>query len=92
MAARIPTEINARAFLLGGQRMVLGVARDITERKRMEKDLRMIASVVESSTDLVGFASMEGSVLFLNPAGRQMLGFDPDEPMTGRQCARPRHG
>jgi PAS domain S-box-containing protein len=80
---RIPTEINARAFLLGGQRMVLGVARDITERKRMEKDLRMIAAVVESSTDLVGFASIEGAELFLNPAGRQMLGFDLDEPLTG---------
>ncbi len=79
----IPTEINARAFLLGGQRTVLAVARDITERKGMEKDLRMIASVVENSTDLVGFASLEGSVLFLNPAGRQMVGFAPDDPMTG---------
>jgi PAS domain S-box-containing protein len=80
---RIPTEINARAFLVGGQRMVMGVARDITERKRMEKDLRMIAAVVESSTDLVGFASIEGVELFLNPAGRQMLGFDRDEPLAG---------
>ena len=80
---RIPTEINAKAFLLGGQRMVLGVARDITERKRLEKDLRMIASVVESSTDLVGFGSIEGVELFLNPAGRQMLGIDLDEPLTG---------
>jgi PAS domain S-box-containing protein len=79
----IPTEINARAFLLGGQRTVLIVARDITERKRMEKDLRMIASVVESSTDLIGFASIEGSELFMNPAGRQMLGLDGDEPVIG---------
>jgi PAS domain S-box-containing protein len=84
---RIPTEINARAFLLGGQRMVMGVARDITERKRMEKDLRMIAAVVESSTDLVGFASIEGIELFLNPAGRRMLGIDPDEPLAGVSVA-----
>src|ERR1019366_6371419 len=80
---RIPTEINAGAFLVGGQRMVMGVARDITERKRMEQDLRMIASVVESSTDFIGFASMEGSELFLNPAARRMLGLDADEPVTG---------
>jgi PAS domain S-box-containing protein len=84
---RIPTEINARAFLVGGQRMVMGVARDITERKRMEKDLRMIAAVVESSTDLVGFASLEGEELFLNPAGRRMLGIDPDEPLAGASVA-----
>jgi PAS domain S-box-containing protein len=58
-----------------------GTAIDITERKRMEKDLQMIASVVQSSTDLIGFASLEGSVFFLNPAGRQILGLDRDEPM-----------
>jgi PAS domain S-box-containing protein len=63
--------------------LVEGTAIDITERKRMEKDLRMIASVVESSTDFIGFASMEGSVLFLNPAARLMLGLDRDEPVTG---------
>ena len=59
-----------------------GTAIDITERKRMEKDLQMIASVVQSSTDLIGFASLEGSVFFLNPAGRQILGLDQDEPMV----------
>jgi PAS domain S-box-containing protein len=66
-----------------GGGLVEGTAIDITERKRMEKDLRMIASVVESSTDFIGFASIEGSVLFLNSAGRQMVGFDRDEPVTG---------
>jgi PAS domain S-box-containing protein len=59
-----------------------GTGIDITERKRMEKDLQMIASVVQSSTDLIGFASLEGSVFFLNPAGRQILGLDRDEPMV----------
>jgi PAS domain S-box-containing protein len=65
-----------------GDGFIEGTGIDITERKRMEKDLRMIASVVESSTDFIGFASIEGSVLFLNPAGRQMVGFDKDEPIA----------
>jgi PAS domain S-box-containing protein len=79
----IPTEINAKAILLGGQRMVLAVARDITERKRLEKELRTIAAIVENSTDFIGFASLGGSVLFVNLAGRQMVGLDKDEPVTG---------
>jgi PAS domain S-box-containing protein len=83
----IPTEINARAFLLGGQWTVVAVARDITRRKSMEKDLQMIASVVESSTDLVGFATMEGAEVFLNRAGRLMLGIGPDEPLSGASVA-----
>jgi PAS domain S-box-containing protein len=62
--------------------LIEGTAIDITERKRMEKDLQMIASVVESSTDLIGFASLEGSVFFLNAAGRQILGLDKDAPMA----------
>jgi PAS domain S-box-containing protein len=65
-----------------GGGFIEGTGIDITERKRMEKDLQMIASVVQSSTDLIGFASLEGSVFFLNPAGRQILGLDQDEPMV----------
>ncbi|MGA2773486.1 MAG: PAS domain S-box protein [Bryobacteraceae bacterium] len=65
-----------------GGGFIEGTAIDITERKRMEKDLRMIASIVENSTDLIGFASIEGSVMFVNPAGRQMLGLDKDEPIA----------
>ena len=57
-----------------GGGLIEGTAIDITERKRMESDLRRIASVVESSTDLIGFASLEGSVFFLNRGGRQILG------------------
>jgi PAS domain S-box-containing protein len=65
-----------------GGGFIEGTGIDITERKRMEKDLQMIASVVQSSTDLIGFASLEGSVFFLNPAGRQILGLDKDAPMV----------
>jgi PAS domain S-box-containing protein len=65
-----------------GGGFIEGTGIDISERKRMEKDLQMIASVVQSSTDLIGFASLEGSVFFLNPAGRQILGLDKDEPMV----------
>jgi PAS domain S-box-containing protein len=65
-----------------GGGLIEGTAIDITERRRMEEDLRRIASVVESSTDLIGFASLEGSVFFLNRGGRRILGYDLDEPMV----------
>ncbi|MDY6875017.1 MAG: PAS domain S-box protein [Chloroflexota bacterium] len=37
---KIPIEINASAFNLNGQPTVLAIARDITERKQMEKEIR----------------------------------------------------
>jgi PAS domain S-box-containing protein len=43
---RIPTEVNARAFLLGGQWTVLAVARDITERKRAERYQNLSAEIL----------------------------------------------
>ncbi len=63
----------------------VGLSPDITERKRLEEEVRMIASVVEASTDLVGFSSMDGEVLFVNQAGRRFVGLDPDQPMKGTQ-------
>ena len=38
----IPVEISSRLFTLGGQAMVLSIARDLTERKEMQK--RLLAS------------------------------------------------
>jgi PAS domain S-box-containing protein len=64
-----------------GGGLIEGTAIDITERKRMEKDLRRIALVVESSTDLFGFASLEGTTFYLNRGGRQTLGLGQDEPI-----------
>jgi len=49
---------------------------DITDRRHMEDELRKLVSVVESSSDFIGTATMEGKVTFVNPAGRRMVGLD----------------
>ena len=56
---------------------------DITERKRVDNELRLSASVVEASTDFIGFATVDGKVLFINQAGRRLTGLDPDQSVTG---------
>jgi two-component system sensor histidine kinase/response regulator len=51
----------------------------LAERERL-------VSIVESSGDFIGFASPEGEVLYLNAAGRRMVGLDaPDERLLGRR-------
>lgn len=49
------------------------------ERKRAEEEQRKLASLVENSTDFIGIASTEGQLLFVNRAGRKMLGLQGDE-------------
>jgi signal transduction histidine kinase/CheY-like chemotaxis protein len=43
-----------------------------------------LAIVAETSTDLVGIADPSGRALYLNPAGRTLVGMPLDEPVGGR--------
>jgi PAS domain S-box-containing protein len=56
--------------------------RYVTERKIAEEEQRKLASLVENSTDFIGIASPEGQVLFVNPAGLQMVGLSGDEQLS----------
>jgi PAS domain S-box-containing protein len=58
---------------------VIWVARDITEQKKADKELRKLSAIVENSTDLIGIAAEDGSVSFINRAGQKLVGLDSDE-------------
>ncbi|MBE8969580.1 PAS domain S-box protein [Nostocales cyanobacterium LEGE 12452] len=56
---------------------VLGVASmvvDITERKHAEEEQQKFVALIENSSDFIGIASMEGQVVYVNPAGLKMVG------------------
>jgi PAS domain S-box-containing protein len=50
--------------------------RDVTKRKRMEEEQQIFMSLVEHSTDLIGIASLDGKVFYLNQAGQKLAGLD----------------
>jgi len=52
---------------------------DISDRKRMEDDMRKLASVVTHSNELVNLATLDGKMIYLNDAGMKMLGISADE-------------
>ncbi|WP_143873973.1 PAS domain-containing sensor histidine kinase [Nostoc sp. 'Peltigera malacea cyanobiont' DB3992] len=56
---------------------IIGVASmvlDITERKRAEEEQQKFVALVENSSDFIGISSMEGQVVYVNPAGLKMVG------------------
>ena len=60
---------------------VFSAMRDITKRRRAEGAQARLTRIIEATPDLVGVATVEGEPLFLNAAGRQMIGLTPDEPL-----------
>jgi PAS domain S-box-containing protein len=66
----------------GGIKGFLGVASDITARKRAEQDNARLAEMVRNSSDFIGLAAMDEHALFLNPAGRALVGITPEADIS----------
>ena len=62
------------------QRANLELRKDITERKRMEDERQVFVSLLDNSSDFIGVADPSGKPLYLNPAGRNMVGLAKDLP------------
>jgi PAS domain S-box-containing protein len=57
---------------------------DLEQRvKQRTQELQTLAAVVENSTDLIGIASLSGDSIYMNRAGRDLLGL-ADDPLEDR--------
>ena len=61
--------------------------RVFSEYRETEGRLRRLTSIVEATTDFVGMADEQGRTLYINPAGRAMLGYGPDEDLSHKVIA-----
>ena len=58
---------------------VLGIARDITERKRAEENLHIIASVFDSTQEAILISDANNNIIDVNPAFTQITGYSREE-------------
>lgn len=79
--------VRTRAWLIrdaaGAIIRVDGLTSDITDRKLAEKTQARLTAIIEAATDFVGTSDALGNVLYLNRAGRQMVGLGEDAEVTG---------
>jgi PAS domain S-box-containing protein len=80
-------DIHLRPLLVLDQTVLLATIRDITDRRRAEAEMRRLASIVENSLEFISIATLAGEIIYLNPAGCQMVGLDPAEQGSGHQLA-----
>lgn len=75
----VPTEV-ATTYLLdpAGQPVkLLGITRDISERKALESELRTRLAAIEAAADAIIITDTQGYLLYVNPAFTEQTGYDP---------------
>ena len=71
-----PAEVAATRAVIGNERVVITIVRDVSERQRADRERDKIFDL---SLDLMGIASFDGRFIRANPAWKRILGFTPEE-------------
>jgi PAS domain S-box-containing protein len=56
-----------------------GIAQDVTERKKAEKQIHLQAAALDSAADAILITDREGKIEWVNPAYTQLTGYPADE-------------
>jgi PAS domain S-box-containing protein len=67
----------------GRVRGFVSLVTDLTERLQAEQERRNFSALVEASRDFIAIAALDGTLAYLNPAGRALLGLVPDAQLAG---------
>ena len=70
-----------------GRRYVGAIGIDLTERKGLIEHQERLANLIEATTDLIGSVDADRRCLFLNGAGRAMVGLGAHEDITALSIA-----
>ncbi len=77
--SELPIEVIARTIEVTGQKMVLSVSRDITERKRAEDDLRLRGQLLDAAGDSIFLHDPDGTIAYANEAAHGLRGYRSGE-------------
>jgi PAS domain S-box-containing protein len=72
-------EVASTNITIAGQDTILAVARDITQRKKAEAEIRFQSKLLESVGQAIIAVDLEGTIIYWNKAAEQLLGWPADE-------------
>jgi PAS domain S-box-containing protein len=81
----LQVEINSTPLTQKGRVVGFwGIARDITERKRVEEQLTHLSNAVKMSTDSIVISDLEAKIIEVNEATLKMYGADDKKDLIGK--------
>ena len=73
-------KINKQPFSL----RFFGTVQDITEIRRTETEKNRLDEIIETTSDIVGIACVDGRITYLNKAGKAFFGIKEEEEMVNK--------
>jgi two-component system, cell cycle sensor histidine kinase and response regulator CckA len=73
--------------LVGGKQVpvrTVGAMLDVTARRKSEQEQERRAQIMDATSDFVAMAEPDGRLVYLNRAGRELLGIGPTDDLAGR--------
>jgi PAS domain S-box-containing protein len=78
--AEFPATISLIPLFENGQlNGIVGLIFDNTKRRAQASERQMLTTLVQNSPDFVGVATLSGSAVFVNHAGRKLIGMEASE-------------
>ncbi len=74
-ATLFPVEVHVSCFDMKGQRLIAGLARDVSERIQAEEKLRQAAVVFDNTQEGVMVTDRDARILAVNPAFCEITGY-----------------
>ena len=84
---KIEVIITSKLIDYEGDRAILGIVTDITERKQAEEQLTIFKKFAETSSLGHGFADLNGDIIYINPTLCRMLGEKKQEDALGKNVS-----
>jgi PAS domain S-box-containing protein len=77
-----PVEVTATYLEFDGQEYCFALLRDMTERKRADRELRMTKSSLENTSDTLLWIDAQSRILYANDAVCRSLGYSREEILS----------
>ncbi len=72
---KIPVEVSSSIFIYEGEKYILSVARDISDRKKSEAELAKLSTAVSQSPALIVITGLDGAIEYVNPKVEEITGY-----------------